>query len=136
MTGMPYPKTATLELGDRTLSGCAGEPASLLQGKWRIEEISGSAIIAKSEPSIFFDTDGSISGNASCNKFKGRFTLTGEGLSFSETGASRMMCDQPLMDQERTLLASLQSVRRFEVVSAGQIRFLGDDNRTLLSIER
>lgn len=136
MSGMPYPKTAAVVLGNRKLAGCAGEPASLLHGDWRIEGIDGSAILAESKPSLFFDPDGSINGNASCNRFFGHFTLTGEGLSISETGASMMRCDQPLMDQERALLATLQSVRRFEVVATGHIRLLGDDDRTLVSIRR
>ncbi|MDI6025913.1 META domain-containing protein [Corticibacterium sp. UT-5YL-CI-8] len=136
MTGMPHPKAAAVVLGARSLSGCAGEPASLLHGDWRIEEIGGSAVVTESEPSLFFDPDGNINGNASCNRFLGQFTLTGEGLTISETGASMMMCDQPLMEQERSLLAALQAVRRFEVVSAERVRLLGDDNRTLVSIRR
>lgn len=136
MSGLPYPKSATVMLGDRTLAGCAGEPSSLLHGNWKVREIGGSVIVAGSEPSLFFNPDGSINGNASCNRLLGHFTLTGEGLSISETGASMMMCDQPLMDQERILLTALQAVRRFEVVSAGHVRLLGDDNRALVSIRR
>jgi heat shock protein HslJ len=136
MSGMPYPKTATVTLGERTLAGCAGEPASLLHGDWRIGDIGGNAVVAQSEPTLSFDLDGSIHGNASCNRFFGHFTLTGEGLSISETGASMMMCDQPLMDQERSLLKAFEAVHRFEVASNGQVRLLGGDDRPLVTIRR
>ncbi|MEO4001692.1 META domain-containing protein [Mesorhizobium sp. CAU 1732] len=136
MTGMPHPKAAAMVLGTRSLSGCAGEPAFLLHGGWSIEEINGSTIVTESEPSLVFDPDGNINGNTSCNRFLGKFTLTGEGLTISETGASMMMCDQPLMEQERSLLVALQAVRRFEVVAAERVHLLGDDSRTLVSIRR
>lgn len=136
MSGMPYPKAATVMLGGRTLAGCAGEPASLLHGDWRIGEIGGKAIVAQSEPTLSFGLDGSIHGNGSCNRFFGHFALTGEGLTISETGASMMMCDQPLMDQERSLLKAFESVRRFEVGSKGQIRLLGEDDRPLVLVQR
>jgi len=134
MTGMPYPKTATVMMDDRKLAGCAGEPADLLHGDWPVEMIAGSAIVAGSQPTLAFDQDGSIHGNGSCNRFLGKFTLNGEGLTISETGASMMMCDQPLMDQERNLLAALEAVRRFEVASTGQLRLLGKDGQTLVSL--
>ncbi|UVK42901.1 META domain-containing protein [Mesorhizobium sp. AR07] len=134
MTGMPYPNTATVMMGDRKLAGCAGEPADLLHGDRPVEMIAGKALVAGSQPTLAFDQGGSVHGNGSCNRFFGKFTATGEGLTISETGASMMMCDQPLMDQERNLLAALEAVRRFEVASTGQLRLLGKDGQTLVSL--
>ena len=125
MTGMPYPKTVTLALSERTLAGCGGDPASLLHGDWKIDAIGGKTIVEKSAPSLAFEPDGSIHGNGSCNRFFGSFALSGEGLKISETGASMMLCDQPLMDQERALLAAFDGVARFEVVSPGQVHLVG-----------
>lgn len=127
MTGMPYPNTVTLVGGERRLSGCGGDPVSLLLGDWRIDAISGKAIVEKSKPTLTFAPDGRIHGNGSCNRFFGGFILSGEGLKLSETGASMMLCDQPLMAQERALLAAFDGVTRFEVVSPTQVQLFGTD---------
>lgn len=125
MTGMPFPKTVKLVVGERRLAGCGGDPASLLHGDWRIDAVGGKAIIEKSEPTLTFEPDGRMHGNGSCNRFFGGFTLSGEGLKLSETGASMMLCDQPLMVQERALLAAFDDVTRFEVLSPTQVQLVG-----------
>lgn len=134
MTGMPYPKSATVTVDGRKFSGCAGEPASLLHGDWLVKRIAGKDLVAKSEPTLSFGPDGSIHGNGSCNRVFGSFALTGEELRISETGASMMMCDQPLMDQEREFLGALEAVRRFEVLPTRQVRLLGKDGQALLDL--
>lgn len=136
MSGMPYPKTANVVLGDSKLAGCAGQPADLLHGEWLVDDIGGKANVAKSKPTLAFDPDGRVHGNGSCNRFFGSFVLTGEGLTISETGASMMMCDKPLMDQERSLLKALEAVQRFEVAQAGQLRLLDKDGQGLMSLRK
>ncbi len=136
MSGMPHPKTATVVIGDRKLSGCGGEPAALLHGDWRIEEIGGTAIVAGSAPTLAFEPDGRIHGNGSCNRFMGSFKLSGEGLKFSQTGASMMACEQPLLEQEHNLLQAFEAIRRFEVGPGGQVRLLGDEGGTLVSLRK
>lgn len=136
MSGMPYPRTAFVVLGDRKLAGCAGEPAELLHGDWQVAEIRGKPPVAGSKPTLAFDPDGRIHGNGSCNRFFGGFTLTGESLAISETGASMMMCEQPLMDQERGLLKALEAIERFEVTQDGQVRLLGREGQEVVSLRR
>lgn len=136
MTGMPHPKAAIVTFGERSFKGCAGEPASLLQGDWRIIAIGGKPIVRHSKPTLSFDREGRIHGNGSCNRYFGSFKLTGEGLSISETGASRMMCEQPLMDQEHNLLRGLESVGQFKVASSGSLRLLDKEGRIAVSLRR
>lgn len=136
MSGMPFPKTATVVFGERSFKGCAGEPASLLHGDWKISAIGEASVLAESEPTLAFGADWRVSGNGSCNRYFGSFRLTGEGLTISETGASMMMCPQPLMDQERKLLKAFESVRRFEVATSGGLRLVGDDGRAVVGLRR
>lgn len=133
MTGMPFPKTVAVVLGDQNFIGCGGDPLSLLLGDWKVEEIGGLGVILESEASIAFDLDGSLHGNSSCNRFFGTFTLTGEGLTISETGGTMMACDPGLMDQEQRFLSSLDAVRRFESLPDGRLRLIGDDGRVVVS---
>jgi heat shock protein HslJ len=136
MTGMPFPKTVAVVMGDQNLIGCGGESLSLLLGDWKVEEIGGQIVIAESEASIAFDLDGSVHGNSSCNRFFGSFELTGEGLTISDTGGTMMACDPGLMDQEQRFLSSLEVVRRFERMPDRRLRLIGDDGRVVVSARK
>ncbi len=120
MSGMTFPKTVTVAHGERKFSGCGGNPASLLHGEWAIEQIEGKAIVAKSEPTLAFGTDGRVYGNGSCNRYFSGYELTGEGLAFSQLGSTKMACEQPLMDQEFVFLQILGAVSRFEFDTEGK----------------
>src|SRR5688500_8825001 len=51
MSGMSYPLTVTVERPGGVLSGCGGEPASLLLGpEWVVERIEGDPLIGNSRP--------------------------------------------------------------------------------------
>ena len=136
MSGMPHPKAVVVAIGDRALVGCGGDPLSLLVGEWQVEEISGKPVIAGSETSIGFDLDGSMHGNASCNRFFGGFSLTGEGLTLSPGGATMMACLDGLMEQEQTFLAALEEVSRFESLPDGGLRLVDATGNTVLSLRQ
>ncbi|TNF63484.1 MAG: META domain-containing protein [Rhodobacteraceae bacterium] len=137
-TGMPHPHAATLTLGERTLSGCGGDPASLLTGgEWRIEDVAGTGIIDASNVTLRFGKDGRISGSAGCNRMIGGYTLTGEGLSFSQMGMTMMACPEALMAQERRVLDALASVRRFDIDATGALLLIGGpEDKPVLTARR
>src|SRR5262249_45751436 len=77
MIGMPYRRQVKARWGGRNFSGCGGEPADLLHGDWRIETVAGKPVLAGAQATLAFDTANGTSGFASCNRFKGRYQLTG-----------------------------------------------------------
>jgi heat shock protein HslJ len=133
MTGMPFPKTVAVIVGEQSYFGCGGESVSLLLGDWQVEEIGGQGVVAGSETSIAFDLDGRVHGNSSCNRFFGSFGLSGEGLTISDTGGTMMACDPGLMEQEQRFLSALATVRRFERAADGRLRLIGEDGRVAVS---
>ena len=133
MSGMPFPKSVTVALG-ANFSGCGGEPSTLLQGQWNITEIDGKPVIAGSSPTIGFEADGKINGNASCNRFFGGYTLTGEGLTAGDLGPSMMMCEQTLMDQEMKVLDILKGLGGFGIGEDGKL-ILRTNGRSETAIE-
>ncbi|MGM0742470.1 MAG: META domain-containing protein [Pseudomonadota bacterium] len=137
-TGMPHPHRAALELDDRVLRGCGGDPASLLiGGEWHIEHMGGAGIVDSSAPAIGFDAGGRVAGTSGCNRFVGGYELTGEGLSFSQMGATLMACPEALMTQERRLLDALEQVRRFDFDETGALLLTGGpEDATLLRARR
>lgn len=136
MSGMPFPKAVVVTIGGRALVGCGGDPLNLLVGEWKVEEISGTPVIAGSEISIGFDPDGSMHGNASCNRFFGGFSLTGEGLTLSPGGATRMACLDGLMEQEQKFLAALEEVSRFESFPDGVLRLIDVGGSAVLTLRK
>ena len=60
---MFYPLTVTVERPEGMLSGCGGEPASLLLGpEWVVESIDGDTLIGNSRPTIAFNEEGQVAG--------------------------------------------------------------------------
>lgn len=131
MSGMPFPATVTVALGDRTFEGCGGEPVALLLGDWTVTAIDSKPPIANTEPTLAFAADGKVSGAASCNRFFGDYTLTGEGLGIGTLGASMMACEEPVMVQERAVTEILEGVTNFAIDGDGSLVLTDADGRTL-----
>jgi len=137
MSGMPHPQSVTVVVGGKTLTGCGGEPASLLQGaEWPVVEIGGAPLVGGSKVTLNFTPDGRISGHASCNSFTSAYTLSGEGLAISEVAGTMMMCDAALMDQERRFLDALGRVQNFSIAADSALLLKTGDGRTIKAQRR
>ena len=133
MSGMFFPVSVAVEVGGEKFAGCGGDPASLLKGEWLIETIDGKPTVAKSHPSLNFDVDNKLNGDASCNRYFGGYTLTGEGLTVSQIGSTMMMCEPPKIDQEKLFLAILGSVVGFEIGADGALILRAGDGRSIVA---
>jgi len=132
MTGMPHPTAVEVLLDGGKLTGCGGDPASLLQGReWVVEDINGAGLIDNSRATLNFGDSGRVSGRASCNTYTGQYSLSGEGLTVSNTAGTMMACAPPLMRQEDLFLGVLRDVRRFDFRPDGALLLQTDDRRTL-----
>ncbi|MFA5679086.1 MAG: META domain-containing protein [Pseudomonas sp.] len=122
MSGMPFPKQVTVQVGDAELQGCGGDSARLLQGaEWVVEDINAGGIIDRSWVTLNFWQDGRITGSASCNNLMGQYQLTGEGLGISQVVTTRMVCPPSLMEQEQRVLKNLQTLQSFDFDSTGAL---------------
>jgi heat shock protein HslJ len=132
MTGMPHPNAVEVVFGGRKLSGCGGDPSTLLQGpEWVVEAINGAGLVERSRVTLQFGADGRVSGRSSCNSYGAEYALTGEGLSVSKAAGTMMACPPELMRQEALFLDLLQNVRRFDLSPDGALILETDDRRTL-----
>jgi len=132
MTGMPYPNTVTVVFEGTSLAGCGGDPASLPHGsEWIIDDIAGASVVKGSRVSLEFGPEGHVSGNSSCNRYTTQYTLSGEGLTIAKGAGTRMMCDPPLMEQERTFLDALSTVNAFDLAADGALVLTTADGRTI-----
>jgi heat shock protein HslJ len=131
MSGMPYPYTARVNIDNQTLNGCGGDPKSLLTGKqWVVEDVNESGIIDRSRITVRFTTDGRMSGTSGCNRYFGRYEITGAGIAVSELGQTRMACAPALMNQEKKVLDVIGNASRFAIGENGELMlYAGPDSR-------
>lgn len=135
MTGMPYPYGATLRRGGVDGPGCAGDPASLLQGDWRAVALDAAPLDAGLDILLTFD-NGRLAGKTACNRVMGSFTLTGESLGFGPLATTQMACPPEVMAVERAALDALSAITGFDIDDGGRLLLLGADGTARLTAQR
>lgn len=128
MTGVPYPETVSLSLGDETLTGCGGAAADLLtQRTWVVSQFGDRDVISGSRVTLGFDSSGRVAGSSGCNRWFAGYDLTGESLTFRQSGATMMACAAHYMAQEQAFFTALTQVRGFDIDDSGALLLLGAD---------
>ena len=134
MTGMPHPETVTLTVEDDTHTGCGGDPRHLLTGgPWQVQRIDGRAVIDSADATLTFGREGSYHGSGSCNRYRGQYELTGEGLSLGAAAGTMMACAEPVMAQKRRFLDALPEVTRFDLTDQGALVLLAGDTARIIA---
>jgi hypothetical protein len=87
--------------------------------------------IAGSEITALF-ANGQVSGSAGCNTYQGTYRSTRAAgrntIEFGPLATTRMMCDEPLMDQEGLYLAALEAATEYTIEGfALSIEYPGGD---------
>lgn len=135
MSGMPYPYRAQVELEDRVLKGCAGESRQLLLGRgWTVQRLDNQQTLSGARPTLRFTAEGRLEGSAGCNRYHGRYRLTGEGLRIEGLAQTRMACAATVMQQEDEFLEVLAGTRRFWLEGKGQLVLSGPGERKLEAV--
>jgi heat shock protein HslJ len=89
-----------------------GRSNNLVGTTWRLQSVSGTPAIAGVQATLVFSANNMVSGSASCNRFSGPVTLAGDTIGFGSLAATRMMCPEPAMAQERRYLEALGQAQR------------------------
>jgi heat shock protein HslJ len=97
---------------------------------WALVELDGAEPVGEVRPTIAFDDQGSVTGNAGCNTFNGEVTIDGSDLTFGPLATTQMACVQEgVADQEQEFLTALQDVTTYTVDNEG--RLVLEDGGTL-----
>lgn len=136
MSGMPHPRTVEVRWQGRVLKGCGGDPAELLQGgAWEVVEIDGRAVADPTRVTVNFAPEGRLAGIAACNRYFGRYALSGEGLRLSPLGATKMACEPGAMEEERRFIEAAGRVTGFALAPDASLQLLAGE-RVLLRARR
>lgn len=135
MSGMLYPHTATLARASTNLAGCAGDSDAVLAGDWTATALNGAPLPEGATVTLSF-LDGRLIGKSGCNSYIGSYSLTGEGLSIGDTGATRMACPAPLMETEQAVFAAFAATARFDITPDGALVLQSAEGTPLLTATR
>jgi heat shock protein HslJ len=106
------------------LTGCTSTPAPTLPlgTPYQVEWIGERPLVDRSHLTVTLGADGRAHGHAGCNRWFASYQTKGNQLSFSQAGATRMMCAPALMEQEERFLQALGQVKRWEMGENGELR--------------
>jgi heat shock protein HslJ len=111
-------------------------PDAAVLGAWIIEQARSAPLTDKSKARLVFGPDGAMSGHASCNTMRGRYTLEGNALKIGAIATTRMACSEALLEQEDRVLTALERARRAAVPPHGFLTLWDADGAVLMRASR
>lgn len=116
------------KVGDEANAGPA------LWNDWVVQSIRGVNQVGKGV-SLTLSSDGSVSGNAGCNRINGTLSVSGDdGLSFGPMASTRKMCPPEVMQREQAFIAALGQTRKQRVKAADETLYLLDARGKTLAV--
>jgi heat shock protein HslJ len=73
------------------------------------------SVVANTEITANFGADGTLSGSAGCNQYTASYQTSGQNITIGPAAATRMACEQPVMDQETQYLAALSTAATYRI---------------------
>jgi heat shock protein HslJ len=84
------------------------QPTAALPGSaWQVTTFAGQSPLADHPITFEFDTEGSIAGDTSCNRFGGSCAIDGDKIEVGPLRSTRRACEPDVMQQEQKFLALL-----------------------------
>jgi heat shock protein HslJ len=117
----------------------ASKAKTLEDSLWYLTSYStttGETIAAKiyvNNPQLRF-SEGRVSGNSTCNRFLGTYSLKSNNLSIKPEITTLMSCPDEFMAQEQRFLQAMEQVSSYEITD-NQLQLLDKDQKILLSFE-
>jgi heat shock protein HslJ len=96
----------------------------------KVISIGGVKVIDGSNVNIMFSSDGTVSGNASVNRFNSSWMNADGKLTIKESAVTMMAGTPELMDQEKMFLDTLKKVMKYEVTD-NMITLTAEDGKMI-----
>ena len=102
------------------------------QGAWLVEVVDNIKVMPDSKVTMRIE-GGTVAGLASCNTYRGSFTVTGTSIKVGELLRTMKTCDPPRLSEENDFLAVLREVVRYEVQSRDILELKTSDGKTIVA---
>lgn len=95
------------------------KPAGLA-GTWTATGINNGkqavvSVMNGTTVTAIFGADGSLSGNGGCNTYNSTYKVDGDKITIGPVAATRMACDQAVMDQEQAYFSALGNATTYSL---------------------
>ena len=108
-----------LLLASLLLSACSAGGQKPLIGTWTLTaygpQSATSPVVPNSQPTLTFNSDGTVAGSSGCNGFGGNYKLDGSQIAFSSLVSTLMACEETLMAQEGTVFKVLNGTAAYSI---------------------
>ncbi|MEM8958730.1 MAG: META domain-containing protein [Pseudomonadota bacterium] len=95
---------------------------------WQLQSVAGEPVEA--EVTLQIGADGAVSGNASCNQYRGQNTATLPDFALGPVAATQMLC--PDMETETAYLAALELITQAEIQDGMLVLSSSDDGAQMV----
>ena len=102
------------------------------QGAWLVEVVDNIKVMPDSKVTMRIE-GGTVAGLASCNTYRGSFTVTGTSIKVGELLRTMKTCDPPRLSEENDFLAVLREVVRYETQSRDILELKTSDGKTIVA---
>lgn len=116
-------------------SACGTQKEADLSGEWVLKNLfDQDAFLLKKPITLTFDpAEKKAAGFAGCNHYFSKFSITHSNLKFTETGSTKMFCEET-MATEMKFMTALDQVHSFKL-EGNTLLFLAD-NKVILEFTR
>lgn len=136
MSGLPHPYRVDIQLDGDTYSGCGGEPRELVVGRtWRVTEFAGQPVASNRMVTLTFDREGTLTGQAPCNRYWSIYEITGGGMNLKHDSTTERACAAEVMNREKRFLDLLQQTRTFWMTDTGTLVLEASDGDRLKAVQ-
>ena len=101
-------------------------------GEWVVEVIDNIKVMPDSKVTMRIEGQ-SVSGHASCNTYRGSFTVNGTSVTVGEFLKTMKTCDSARLSEENDFLNLLRHVVRYEVHSRDTLELKTPDRKTIIA---
>ena len=112
------------------------QPVPLVGTLWKMTTYNngmGALVSALSDinTTALFGSNGSLTGSAGCNRYQATYQTNDSQIKIGPTANTRMMCVEPVMEQEMKYLNALQSAASYNVQAEGLILFYANGTKAV-----
>jgi len=93
------------------LAGGSALAEGLAGSEWRPVQLGEAEVTDTGNMFVRFEEGGRLSGHNGCNGFFGAYEITGDRIAIGPLGATRMACEEPVMQLETAFMQALEKAR-------------------------
>lgn len=82
---------------------------------WNLTALNGGELLPSSAVTAEFNEENVVAGSSGCNNYMGSYETDGNEITMGPFGTTRKLCPDPIMEQERLYLATLERAATYSI---------------------